>query len=191
MERIDEVFQILFLGETNVGKSSIATSLMNQEFTEQYEPTIGTSFLSAMLTVDGWNIRLLIWSTSGQERYRHIIVNNFSSPPAVFFVFDITNRDSFLGIETWYNLFIERNKRAMRFLVGNKTDLETNRVVTFEEANAYAASREMTYFGVSARAGNLQPHFIRSIQIIRSPDKKKAVSLRKDDGTIPLKSSCF
>eukprot|EP01017_Pseudomicrothorax_dubius_P020032 TRINITY_DN22007_c0_g1_i2.p1 TRINITY_DN22007_c0_g1~~TRINITY_DN22007_c0_g1_i2.p1 ORF type:complete len:150 (+),score=21.14 TRINITY_DN22007_c0_g1_i2:158-607(+) len=147
-------------------------------------------YKTRIITFDGDNVKLMMWDASGQERFLPVVVSYFAERNAVFFVFDITNRDSFLGIEAWYNICMEKNKRAVKFLIGNKTDLEASRVVTFEEASAYAASHDMTYFEVSAQTGNLEPNFITSAQTIRSEMNKQGVRLRKED-KIPLYTSCF
>ena len=60
------VVKVVLLGDTGVGKSSLALRFVNASFNAQSESTIGASFLSKAITVDGKLFKFQIWDTAGQ-----------------------------------------------------------------------------------------------------------------------------
>lgn len=80
-----------------------------------------------MQTDNGQTIRLQLWDTAGQERYRSLIPSYIRDSSMAVIVFDITNRDSFLKLDSWIeNVRLERDGRVKLYLVGNKIDLEAD-----------------------------------------------------------------
>jgi small GTP-binding protein len=53
-----------------VGKTSIVHRYTSGHFSYSLSSTIGASFLTKKLVVDGCKVRLQIWDTAGQERFR-------------------------------------------------------------------------------------------------------------------------
>mmetsp|Transcript_12041 Transcript_12041/g.19482 ORF Transcript_12041/g.19482 Transcript_12041/m.19482 type:complete len:91 (-) Transcript_12041:923-1195(-) len=65
-------YKLVCLGETAVGKSSLCLQFARGQFNQYSESTIGASFLTQSVIVDGSTIKFEIWDTAGQERYHSL-----------------------------------------------------------------------------------------------------------------------
>lgn len=59
-------FKLVFVGDQAVGKSSIITRFIKNEFDLAHNPTVGIDFVSKNLNISGTAIRLQLWDTAGQ-----------------------------------------------------------------------------------------------------------------------------
>ncbi|XP_018331260.1 putative Ras-related protein Rab-33 [Agrilus planipennis] len=145
------VFKVIVVGDSNVGKTSLTYRFCEGKFLETSEATIGVDFRERILVIDGEEIKLQLWDTAGQERFRKsMIAHYYRNAHAVIFMYDVTNRASFLSIEHWIqecdsNCFTD----IPRILVGNKCD--GNAAVTTDEAQRLADKYNMPLFETSAR----------------------------------------
>ena len=145
--------KIILTGDVAVGKTSIINSLLGQKFVDEYEPSIGVDFFSKTIKFQGKIIKLQIWDSAGQEKFKSLIPNYIRGASLVFLVFDITNKNSFNNLPNWIK-FITNIENTNIVLVGNKTDLETQRQVTKEEAKKFSDENNYELFEVSAKTGN-------------------------------------
>ena len=98
----DEKIKIMIIGETRVGKTSLISKYCNNEFSGgQYLSTIGIDFQIKILNINSKKIRLQIWDTAGEERFRNIAKNYFQSSDGFLVVYDITNKESFDTLDYW------------------------------------------------------------------------------------------
>ena len=95
----------VLLGETAVGKSSIAVRFVRDQFFEYQESTIGAAFLAQSLTLPGTQevVRFEIWDTAGQERYHSLAPMYYRGAKAALVVYDITDAKSFEKATLWVN----------------------------------------------------------------------------------------
>jgi len=102
--------------------------------------------------MDGKTIKLQIWDTAGQERFRTITSSYYRGAHGIIIVYDVTDQVSFDNVKQWLNE-IDRYacEKVNTLLVGNKSDLTTKRVVSFEAAKEYADSVEMEFLETSAK----------------------------------------
>ena len=73
---------------------------------------------------------LQIWDTGGQQRYRPVLSTCYRSAHGVIVVFDVTNAQSFANLQQWLDEITEFGNKTSpppKVLVGNKSDLVTNR----------------------------------------------------------------
>ena len=102
-------------------------------------PTIGVDFKIRTIEVDGKTIKLQIWDTAGQDRFKTITSSYYKGAHGIIVTYDITDRDSFAKVSEWMS---EVDKLAQenisRILVGNKKDLEDKREVPYNEAKELA-----------------------------------------------------
>merc|ERR1719287_363956 len=94
-------YKLVFLGEQAVGKTSIITRFMYDTFDNNYQATIGIDFLSKTMYLEDRSVRLHLWDTAGQERFRSLIPSYIRDSSGAIVVYDITNRASFEGVNTW------------------------------------------------------------------------------------------
>ena len=148
-------YKLVFLGDQSVGKTSIITRFMYDNFDRHYQATIGIDFLSKTMYLDDRTVRLQLWDTAGQERFRSLIPSYIRDSSVAVIVYDVSNRASFLNTQKWIeDVRVERGTDVVLCLVGNKTDLGTDkRQVSTEEGEERAKKENLLFMEVSAKAG--------------------------------------
>jgi len=148
-------FKIIFLGDQYVGKSSILNRFYQDKFEPDYQATIGLDFHSKNINLNGNAVRLLLYDTAGQEKFKSLIPMYIRDANIIIVVYDITNKDSFVHTEHWVNETKDlKREDAIFALVGNKIDLEENRAVTQKEAENFANENGFLFSEVSAKTGD-------------------------------------
>ena len=141
--------KIIFVGDAGVGKTTIIARITESPFNEVYEPSIGVDFMSKSIKYRGQNIKLQIWDTTGQEKYKGLIPSYVRNSSIVFVVYDISVKSTFDNIPKWLT-FIRSIENTTLILCGNKIDLE-KREVTKEEGEALAQKEGIAFFETSAK----------------------------------------
>ena len=163
--------KIIFTGDSGVGKTSIINSIMGQKFSPEYEPSIGVDFFSKTIRYKGRLIKLQIWDSAGQEKFRSLIPNYIRGSSLIFLIFDVSKKESFQHLNEWID-FITNIEKGNIVIVGNKIDLKENIEVTKEEAEKYCSEKKYEYFEVSAKEGtninNLLYTSVTSLPIFNS-----------------------
>ena len=112
--------------------------------------TIGVDFKTKYLDIDGNKVKLQIWDTAGQEKFRSITKAYYRGAHGILVVFDISRRDTFNQTRMWIDSIKDASTDSIDvILIGNKCDLE--RAVTREEAEDLAAQYKIKYFETSAK----------------------------------------
>eukprot|EP00977_Amphora_coffeiformis_P028363 scaffold34938_cov261-Amphora_coffeaeformis.AAC.2 len=169
-------YKIVFLGDSSVGKTSVITRFMHDNFDKHYQATIGIDFLSKNVQIeDGRTVRLQLWDTAGQERFRSLIPSYIRDCSAAVIVYDVSNHESFDHTAQWVqDVLAERGDRdnVVFCLVGNKTDLGNNkRQVTTDEGEERAKQEGMVFTECSAKAGyNIKSLFQKLVAALPSPE---------------------
>ena len=140
--------KIIFVGDAGVGKTSIINRIVDNPFSDAYEMSIGVDFMSKNLRYRGQNIKLQIWDSAGQEKYKGLIPSYVRNSSIVFVVYDISSRSSFKNVSSWIS-FIKSIESTTIILCGNKTDL--NREVQKSEGEQFAQKEGISFFEVSAK----------------------------------------
>ena len=147
-------YKIIFLGDQYVGKSSILNRFYQDKFEPDYQATIGLDFHSKNVAINGTSVRLLLYDTAGQEKFKSLIPMYIRDANIIIVVYDITSKDSFLHTEHWVNETKDlKREDAIFVLVGNKIDLEDKRVLQTKEAEDYASAKGFLFYEVSAKTG--------------------------------------
>ena len=93
-----------------------------------------------------------IWDTAGQERFRTITYQFYRNAEGIIITFDLTKQETFDGVKTWINSIYKLSDPSVpKVLVGNKLDLEGERVIGKSEAQKIAQEHGMEYFETSAK----------------------------------------
>lgn len=173
--------KIIFTGDVAVGKTSIINALLNSKFSEEYEASIGVDFFSKTLKYKGKQIKLQIWDSAGQEKFRSLIPNYIRGAALVFLVYDITNKNSFDHLPDW-NKFINDIENTIIVIIGNKIDLENKRVISVEEGKKFAEENNFNIFEVSAKEGTgLQDMLFNSIASLPVFELLNAEKMTKEE----------
>jgi small GTP-binding protein len=152
MSSKQDVLKILLIGESAVGKSCLLLRYTEDKFQEAFMATIGVDFKTKLITVRGTSVRLQIWETAGQEKFRSITKADYRGAHGILVVFDISRADTFNQTKVWMDSIREGSGDSAPIdviLVGNKCDLE--RAVSREEAEAIAREFQIPYFETSAK----------------------------------------
>ena len=145
--------KIIFIGDVSVGKTSIINVLMGQKFNNEYEASIGVDFFSKTIKYKGKTIKLQIWDSAGQEKFRSLIPNYIRGSSLVFIVYDITNRKSFENLQSWID-FVNNIENSNIVILANKIDLENQRQIQTEEGQKFCTEKNYDFFEVSAKEDN-------------------------------------
>ncbi len=128
-------FKFIIIGDHEVGKTSIIRRFVEKRFLVNYRTTIGLNILSYDFEAFNNKISLFLWDIGAQQYFKRYRKTYYSGAQAAFMVFDLTNKRSFDDITIWHNElkeFIE-NKDLPIIIIGNKSDLKDQRVVSYEE----------------------------------------------------------
>ena len=150
-QKIKLSLKILLIGDSQVGKTSLLLKYTEHIFPEEHITTIGVEYKDKFVIKDNYNIRLQIWDTAGQERFRSITKNIYRNAHGVLFVYDITNKESFLNIKNWIKDLQNVGNDIKGVILGNKIDLEQKREVQKELAEELANKNEMPFLETSAK----------------------------------------
>ena len=133
--------KVVLLGEAGVGKTSIIHQFTYHQFDPDCISSISAQFVSKTIDYQGYGaIKYDIWDTAGQERYRSMAKIFYKDAKVIIFVYDITNQNTFDGIQNyWYEqIKINCEKDAILAVVANKNDLYGEQVVSDEVGQKFA-----------------------------------------------------
>ena len=156
--------KIIFVGDACTGKTSIINRIIDNPFNDTYEVSIGIDFMSKNIRFRGQNIKIQIWDSAGQEKYKGLIPSYVRNSSIVFIVYDVSNRSSFDNVPNWIS-FVKNIEKTTIVLCGNKTDLE--RDVEKSDGEELAKKEGLTFFECSAKTNeNIKNMFFSSIAIL-------------------------
>ena len=150
-QRIKLSLKILLIGDSQVGKTSLLLKYTEHVFPEEHIATIGVEYKDKFIIKDNYNIRLQIWDTAGQEKFHSITKNIYRNANGVLFVYDITNKDSFINIKQWIKDLQNVGNNIKGVIIGNKVDLEQSRQVDKNDLEEVGQKYEMPFLETSAK----------------------------------------
>jgi small GTP-binding protein len=159
--KYDHLFKLLILGESGVGKTCLLLRFSNDDYNPTHLTTIGIDFRIKVIDVEDKLIKLQIWDTAGQDRFRSITKTYYKGANGIMLVYDVSDEGSFKSIRNWVSQ-IEQNAgtNVSKILVANKCDKQ-NRVISYEEGAKLAEEYKMSFFETSAKTNfNVNESFI-------------------------------
>ena len=152
----DEKCQLLIIGDSTVGKTSILSRFANGTFNSNYLATVGLDNFTKDEKIDNKTIRVKIWDTAGQEKFKSLTASFFRNTQGIIIVYDVTNAETFDNLKYWIqsiktNMDSEIENLPI-IIIGNKIDVE-NREVQFYDAESFSKSYNYPYFETSAKTG--------------------------------------
>lgn len=150
-------FKLLLIGDSCVGKTSLLIRFKDGIFLKgSYISTVGIDYKTKTVKANDQLVRLQIWDTAGQEKFRSLTKSYYRDTNAVLLVYDICKMDSFSNIKSWMseiNANIQSNNNILIILVGNKLDEERNRMVSKKEGERLAKQTDALFWETSAKTG--------------------------------------
>ena len=153
---IDEcVYKVLLLGDSTVGKTCFLMKYTDKTFQDIHMATIGLDYrLRSMKLKSGKSIKLQIWDTAGQDRFRAITKNYYKGSHGIILIYDITNTQSFENVKTWVNQIREEaSSNVIIYIAGNKVDMEDERKVDRDDGEKLAEELGFPFVETSAKNG--------------------------------------
>uniref|UniRef100_A0A3P9KWA5 Ras-related protein Rab-25 n=1 Tax=Oryzias latipes TaxID=8090 RepID=A0A3P9KWA5_ORYLA len=150
-ERVFVCFAVVLIGESGVGKSNLLSRFTKNEFSHDSRTTIGVEFSTRTVQLNSFTIKAQIWDTAGLERYRAITSAYYRGAVGALLVYDITKHLTYESVERWLKELLDHaDQHMVVMLVGNKTDLESERSVPSEEAKDFADKNGLMFLETSA-----------------------------------------
>ncbi|MHA1674861.1 MAG: Rab family GTPase [Promethearchaeota archaeon] len=155
---VDYVLKIVLLGEGNVGKTSLVYRYIENRFSQDFKSTLGVNLLKKKVALEdefaGKSASVQIWDLGGQSAYRKLRKLYLEGSQGALVVFDVTSQQSFEALEDWIQSLIEiRGNDVPMIIIGNKIDLESERVITDEMAIEYGKKYNTNVIFTSAATG--------------------------------------
>ena len=147
--------KIILVGDVSVGKTSVLERYINNNFKDDYTCTIQAEQKTKIINEDSnTSIRMDIWDTAGQEKFRSLTRQYYRDSQGAIIVFDITKKKTFDSLQTWIDDIQDYSDKDIPIIiVGNKSDLIDEREVSENNINEFLNDK-YTYFEVSAKYGN-------------------------------------
>ena len=157
----DLIYKVLLLGDSSVGKTCFLLRFTEDTYTDNHISTIGVDYKLKLYQNENQTVKIQIWDTAGQDRFRSITKNYFRGSHGIMLIYDITSLTSFNNIKTWILQIRESlGDQASIILIGNKVDLESSRKVNSEEGFKLANQNKMGFYETSAKEDiNMQKAF--------------------------------
>ncbi len=175
MAKIEDI-KVITLGNSAVGKSSFIIKYIDNSFTLYYTATLGIDFKQKKIKLkDGRDVRLRIFDTAGQERYKSVSASFIKKADGVILIYDIGEKDSFEAVENWIKSIREIGKDKLPIiLVGNKCDLsDDKRQVSLKEGQDKANEFNIPFYETSCKEGiNIKEVFEKLVDDIMEKGSK-------------------
>ena len=148
------------------------------------------------IEVDGEKLRLQIWDTVGQEKYQSLTKNCYNGVDGVFVVFDLTYQNSFENVTRWLTQLKKHSgDNVSIILIGNKSDLIYERVVTEEMIRDLQKELQIPYIEVSAKDGtNVKGAFLQLAREVKpkamSKPRPSLIIKEKENSNISFLQGC-
>ena len=147
--------KVVLLGDQSVGKSSISQRYVKNVFTGTHVATVGGAYLQQKVVLNnGVAIKLHLWDTGGQERFRSMTNLYYRDANAAILTYDITNEQSFTSLNFWLKELKYKidNEGMILCLAGNKCDVgDDERKVEYNRAKMFAEENNMMFYETSAK----------------------------------------
>jgi len=196
--KADYTYKVIMLGDSAVGKSALFDRWRNNLF-QQTSTTVGMELWTKTYDCDGKYVQIQLWDTAGQELYRAVTKSYYREAMGALLVYDITKYDTFTHIGSWYREIQAMNQtgKIPILVIGNKLDMESERMVPQAEALQYADTNGLLYIETSARHGNdCQKAFqllfqeMHKIQSLNPIERQSGVTLQQFDPAPKTGVSC-
>jgi small GTP-binding protein len=151
--------KIVLIGEAEVGKTSLVRQYVDHSFDPKYITTIGTPIskrLELLSLEDDTPVQvcLNIWDIMGSKKLLDQLGEAyFLGVQGALAVFDVTRAETLESLPFWLKAARKAEPRIPAMVLGNKSDLSAQRMVTNAEARDFCRRLGLPYLPTSARTG--------------------------------------
>ncbi|MHA1730017.1 MAG: Rab family GTPase [Promethearchaeota archaeon] len=119
-------FKIIIIGDNGVGKTSLVKNYVEETFTNDYKPTIGTNIFIKKLKIKKDEVVASLWDIAGQERWKTMRSMYYKGSQGVIIVGDLTRKSTFKNIEGFWAPDLLKNLSEIPIIIiANKNDLQS------------------------------------------------------------------
>eukprot|EP00930_Biecheleria_cincta_P043984 TRINITY_DN30174_c0_g1_i1.p1 TRINITY_DN30174_c0_g1~~TRINITY_DN30174_c0_g1_i1.p1 ORF type:complete len:233 (-),score=49.03 TRINITY_DN30174_c0_g1_i1:172-843(-) len=180
----DCLCKVVLVGDTAVGKTHLLSRYMKDALPKAPAATIGVEFATqnVQLPNSGAKVKVQIWDTAGQEKFRAITRAHYRRAAGAVLVFDLTRMATFSSCATWVGDVREgASPDAVIMLIGNKVDLvekdPSQRQVYHDAAAEFARQHGLMFREASAVSGEgVQEAFIQLLEEVYRVTPKETAS---------------
>jgi small GTP-binding protein len=158
--------KLVLVGSSAVGKTSIISRAIADDFSPEEKPTVGAQF-STKVIVSSQNVEVTcrIWDTAGQEKFRSLAPMYFHGSNFALVVFSLADPKTLEEARGWVEELKTRSGDLIPqlYLLGNKSDLVEERKVTADQGQSLADEIGAQFFETSALSGQNIPEVFADI----------------------------
>ena len=154
-ETEEPVYKILLLGDSTVGKTCFLLRYTDNTFLDLHMSTIGLDYrLKTMILENQRIVKVQLWDTAGQDKYRAITRNYYRGANGIILLFDVTNEKTYDNIKKWIiSIKEEISDHICIVLIANKIDNVQERKINKEKGEKLAETYGIKLFECSAKTG--------------------------------------
>ena len=124
------------------------------KFQEEYIPTLGVDVKKLSYAQNANMFRNTVWDVSGQRTFKQIRKMYYPNTDCFLILYDVSNKQSFEDIEDWLDeIKPYAKKNGIFLLIGNKIDLNGQRLITQTEGENKATELGIEFYETSAKTG--------------------------------------
>lgn len=146
-------FKIILVGDPAVGKTSLILRFVEDRFDKEYKASIGVDIMSKTINIEDKVARLVIWDIASQEKFKRFRSSFYQQANGILVVFDLTRQETLEGVDDWVQEVREHTDSIEMVLIGNKSDLITQRQVTPDVVHKWVERHACPYIETSALTG--------------------------------------
>jgi len=144
---------LVLVGDSQVGKTCLVNRYFKNKFDASTLSNIGIDKDIKFVKIGEEELKLTVWDTVGQERFRALPKKYYQNADGVLLLFDVTKEDTFLHVNDWIKDVKDNSNKendVVIYILGNKIDMP-ERVITKEKAEEFSKSLGLKYFEISCK----------------------------------------
>lgn len=146
-------FKLLLVGDPAVGKTSLILRFVEDRFDKEYKASIGVDIMSRTINIEDKVARLVIWDIASQEKFKRFRSSFYQQANGILLVFDLTRQETFENVDDWVREVREHTESIEMVLIGNKSDLITQRKIGSSVILEWIERHGCSYVETSALTG--------------------------------------
>ena len=186
------IFIILIVGDSSVGKTSLYYKYIEDFFPENYVKTRGIDNKTKKIKLKEVDIKLEIWDTEGQQKFKGVTNNFLNQVDGIMFVYDLTQSKTFDYLKNWI-AESEISVGTKKIIIGNKKDLVSERQISEDSLTKFCDEKGLKRMEVSAKDGTNVDEAFKTLaeliveektkdELIKTYTKNARIRLKDDEG---------